>query len=688
MSKIDARFYKELFLNKSVKLSQQYYVNLYNAIWPCEELFKQYLYNTDFSLKLKYAKKIYSYFLTSSNIFIPKEYIENVIFLQQTKLVKNASYTPQDHIVHSVNLYILGIYLFFNVPIFHKSIITQMDTQTKLDDRISLFVEKWKLFALYHDIGYFLEANVDKNGNYQKQYHHYFDMYSTLSERLVYYHVIRIVARIITCVAVLKNSHQTFQLENLSNITDKNNITDNLLERLKDFDNCIILENISSKLGFEIIESVFDSERMLLLYIDNNGKLKRIESLDGDNTVIFNDDFDLLNSVDYSIRYVIQSEKSVYGLDCGLASGFFDELPEKLKIKYKFICTDSHLCDFYHDVFCWLLENTEFDMNNNNIFSYEKLLEKYYSKAIIDSYSEIIEAQLPKNVDSISKSDLKTLVEHISQIVSQKRITDKVLENIQNLSTKLHLEENGIAYDILQFCSVLYNNIGKDICDSYSNTLRFILNKNNRLALKIFTHDEKVPFENELYEQIARLSECLNININRLCEYNTPYSNCDHGLVSAGLLYQTICFNHKLHSIHDKHISMSWLGKYEKQSHDKHLITFADVIFAILLHNIYVEDNNHKYGVNYTQQIDKNSFSYFCTFCDNLQNWGRQKQIDASVIDLPDIHFLEDDFDILVDNGYIIVLSNNANEDAMKEKLEENATFLQGIHNILRIGKR
>lgn len=87
---------------------------------------------------------------------------------------KRLDFAPQDHFVHLVHLYLLGIYIFAYHHAIHQSCATEINRfkrihgaqNSDLDDRVRIrdvsiyetFGSLWSTFVLYHDLGYPLET--------------------------------------------------------------------------------------------------------------------------------------------------------------------------------------------------------------------------------------------------------------------------------------------------------------------------------------------------------------------------------------------------------------------------------------------------------------------------------------------------------------------------------------------------
>lgn len=89
---------------------------------------------------------------------------------QEKGILDTDSYIPRDHFIHTVYLYLLGIYVFFYNSEFYTKIIGNNRFERNglfvgnvKHDCIKDFISEWKYFSLYHDIGYSAEILGNKN---------------------------------------------------------------------------------------------------------------------------------------------------------------------------------------------------------------------------------------------------------------------------------------------------------------------------------------------------------------------------------------------------------------------------------------------------------------------------------------------------------------------------------------------
>ena len=163
---IDNHLSNVLFLEKKVNYHNDIYNLLYGIIWPTADNFLQFLSSSDISLKIKYAKRIYDDFALSNDLFLPPALMRDVLQDQINKLnLISGQYIPQDHIIHSINLYIFGVYVFFSMQYFNNSILKDYNNNY---EGIKDFILKWQIFSLFHDVGYYFESGNDNLDSYNK----------------------------------------------------------------------------------------------------------------------------------------------------------------------------------------------------------------------------------------------------------------------------------------------------------------------------------------------------------------------------------------------------------------------------------------------------------------------------------------------------------------------------------------
>ena len=154
-------------------------------------------------------------------------------------------------------------------------------------------------------------------------------------------------------------------------------------------------------------------------------------------------------------------------------------------------------------------------------------------------------------------------------------------------------------------------------------------------------------------------------------------------------MFQAVVFSHYFAEYCEKHsdLKLAWYGLsgYASLRSGACIADYAEVIFSILLHNVYTYESSPTYGIDYRYSIDEDAFSYFCAFCDAFQKWHRPKQIDYAKTGLPQKHFLGDELDLLVTEDRICLKCNLQDAAHIRNSLRDENTYLPGIVHFVQV---
>ena len=713
---INRRLHFELFVKKEVTHRQNLYTKYYDFIWPCEEYFIKFVNCYDSSLKLSHAKKIFSYLEAFDDIFVPISLVNKLITIQTYRLSKNKhQHISQDHIVHSINLYILLIYLFFNLEIFQKKLLSNV-INPNIDEQFILLIKKIRLFALYHDIGYIYENLVDNNNMLDPTFGELLAECQDLKNIIAYKYTTRSVAKLITAIALLQTNKQIFTTNLLENIGDfcdaknGNSIT-SIKNELQEYNGFKVIENIRFQDTFKsFIPFNIDFEYLIICKDQNdfpvaflvmhNNEIERIFYRNKDPfRRIFNEikTLNILKSQEITCAYCIKDP-------IGIIKRLYDDmlfieykeqidkyyscLPHNIRLQFSFASSDSQIQKIYYNIYAWLIEKTNESFLNETILSGDDIYNISLSSCLKTSLKNEIIKKLDKQI-----KDQSITLHNTKRIINEfiKNIKSIDLELIEKRANEKYINENGISSVILYYYYKLYSSIKLTLNNSPEFMNFYKMLPNNSIELLPFTHLDSNLLAVDLYKKIIELAKQLNISIEQLKNYKTSYSACDHGVVSASLLYQTISIVGELiESLNNyKPLIFAWndFEFLQKHSNNTSIHMFADVTFAILLHNIYTKNYAPEYGIEYRQDIDINPFSYMCALGDILQKWNRAKQIDFSALDLPNDNYIENDYDIRIFNEKINIICNSSNSGNLKSQLNQAEDYLPGITNLIKISE-
>lgn len=705
MNTIDERLYDELFEKKHVNCQIELYRLLYNLIWPCEDLFKQFLISTDTSVKIKYAKKIFYVFNSRNEILFPDFIINELISVQQYDLKRNTNYIPQDHLIHSINLYVLGIYAFFNIEVFHRKLINETNEKNLLL-KTETFVKKWILFSFYHDIGYVIEGNVDQGGNIRNKA--VVQKYKDINDALVYKYATQCLAKLITNIYVLRQSKKTFKADkdivlNYDWIFDNNRITGmELVSKLQLYDDYVLLDGINSEDDYNYVSWLLQDINYLIVYENTTGTqlAYKFVNRNGDIEVAYNNSLICQYSEFFDeIRNLYLSNKHS-NIQCkyyanGLKNKISDMLPRKykneiwdyydtcvpndIKKKISLASNPNYIEYVYTLINQWLCEITvEYDSNKEKIV--KSPTESATERALLYFFEKYTSLHLKEilNFGNSTKEKLQRIIE-IFEKIPPNEVDKKIREYYNN--------DNGTIQPILHY----FSNLLKSINEELNKDCKYIDITDNIIKLSPFYYNDSNTLAKKIYLNMQEASTRLKIDFNLLKEYSTDYTSCDHGVVSASILFHIFSFNEKMLKLMCKNplLGLTYHNSSMacQSNEDESIEIYSNVIFSILLHNIYTKSSK-EYGINYKQNIDINAFSYFCSLMDALQKWGRTKQLDMSVVDIPKDHFLQHDFDIVFTDYKIKIICSTDISGSMRKEINKLEEYLPGASHIIKLCER
>ena len=724
MSNISNRFYIELFDRKSVQIDPQLYKELYYSIWPCEEHFISFLQETDPNLRLDAAKKIYSSVEFVDDVFLPTQLMKNVIKSQYTKWSKNIEgYVSQDHVIHSVNLYILGIYIFFNHSALHRGLIQHSLRSDSYYSATKSFIKKWRLFALYHDLGYFLEDRGFSNTLPINDVD--IELYKNLSPYLAVQYASKSVSRfIITANQAVNefkniifnvNDYSMLSSHRWNDISRQEILFSDLQKRLAKFNSakCVAYDCTISNLNnfAPLLENsfflivIYDYSGICVGFAEfENNELSNLyyikdSCIDKPGEVVSKEFVLRLLSTCTSFLYVSEVEgkvksivpvpyKTLYPL-------FYNNLPDTQKNDFAFASNDRDFelaVEGVANKITKLMRKRGEQPDKKWFISAEHSISNYYVTALKNEIINTLDQQASKK--EIDSSNIAKILNDWSRSLRRKDIREKIINDTQNEVARHFRDQDGAYTDILNFTERCYLEIVEILKDELLkskiyNVLQ--LNEKQEIAFSPFVYWNPNTSSNDsiqkLFRQITLHANSLNTSVEKLCCYHTDFSDMDHGVTSASLLFHAVAVNLLLLSHRDQlgPAIFSWIG-FENQTNRKERIIneCAEVIFAVLIHNIYVK-SKVSYGIDYKHNFRKEPFAYFSTLCDTLQKWERTKRINPGYVEQPKYHYLENNFDLACDEQGIKLFCMEKYTQNLKDWIYDAESFLPGISKIVVI---
>ncbi len=138
-----------------------------NVIFPGREEIVLFLQEQDSQKRLDRAQKIMARLAYESEVLIPPELLDSILAAEERvgPAIAGPAYVPQDHFVHLIHLYLLGIYLFTHHKRLNRGLIKHFKSlrdhsrsalQLHSSEELAFkdFMFSWRSFVLLHDVAY------------------------------------------------------------------------------------------------------------------------------------------------------------------------------------------------------------------------------------------------------------------------------------------------------------------------------------------------------------------------------------------------------------------------------------------------------------------------------------------------------------------------------------------------------
>lgn len=742
---IRLRFRKELIEEKTVAFQPELYKMYFHRIFPNWMEFAQFLSTTSEQARLQSAIRIIDRLNFSSNFPIVEDIYSNLIRLESEKLAgKDDSYVGRDHFVHTANIYILGIYLFFNHPVFHSTLMKHFfgrrkkenPLETKNQLAVKGFLSAWKYFACAHDTGYPIEALVGRDKKLKDmRFKEIIQQYENLDNYQAYMLAAKTMSKLICGIFQLENAKHTLQ-SILESDRDEFECTwirqggagrhqytlSQITKRAGEF---YQLEYIQSYESLKLLMPLIEQKDIAILLRDEGGE-PVVLSYCGPDAATWHrvgtgnltdaqlqgiwtfgsDEFPpcmcscsyfirdpkgqrdrLLNSVgmpsyqeDWS-KFAGDFFSDQYELYADLSTSS-KESSEIVYQIYRILANKIPLCN---------LERGFLDFWNNE---YRDRLNQELKEQVIKTVAHAVHSV--KLAGNSEKENFASLQESILGALDLKAKElqpnggthgDKVSGRAQRGKMLLRRLYDAAKQSMPQGREILKlaQKSGKTPPVISFNLLGIEAN-----GTPISPIHQKIldRLEQKLYE-VGFLNS--DQHIADLTRYMAKESAYDHGLASATLLLSTVV-NYRMMTAamkkdHKELLLLAWdieLGRLEKSLEEKSLNILTDSIYAVMLHNLYRSSYQDILGNHLEYRIEQDPFTYLGLLCDGLQMWDRVQQIKpAERSPRPAINGTQ--FDLKIRDKQILMFSSQTGIEAIKEKCQDLNSYLRGSGSMLQV---
>lgn len=713
---IKQRMMDTFFVEKKVSCQQDLFTNYYDIIFPDSKVFKSFLGTSGKDSMIKCARQIVDRLLFDSPWNGLQHLFDNLLNMETSSLAEEkAVYIQQDHAIHSVQIYLLGIYLYFHSDVFHYALseyfrrvgyVSELHYSVRTGSFLT-FLESWKGFALLHDMAYPFEAAFDVDCCLKKGKEIYLDSFNRMEKYYKYNSYMKYYAQLVLMNIIAGLSTSVWDEKQLQEVQYFYDSQNHVLEQSRFFENTADkfykLEYVCSNEDFIRCSYWLKPKKSILLVQDAQYEICAVILRDNENKHIYvrdkkylDEDWSIIERIDrqkqielgYSFTYYVQGnvkELFVPALKKLKMSSWRTELDEvcesiKLEMLPEFVIAMKKMS---------LKELTYFIQKKlSDICPLEKCMSGTFlpelhkelsvesieelEKSILDVMHDFAAKELIGYEDTLTSADLQNVL---------KRIAGMDMECMRHNIEEEYYARKGKRNKIKPKCLEIFQKIIDEFGWNEEDKKLPIFKKN----LKI---DELIKFDKNLkiVEKVERLMEKEDYaqngeGIEVLFKYKSGFCGFDHGIM-AGML--GIEYDQRREMCEKKLEKRGVCGMKNPGVRSEQGI--AETLYAVLVHNLYT--NVYNRCCNHTPQNNLliNPFSYFGMFCDNLQVWDRNKSINHGLIKWEGSTLYGEDIDIVCEDGRVRIVcqTDDIKNSFMKLKGSLNE-YLPGAEKMIAL---
>lgn len=561
-----------------------------------------------------------------------------------------------------------------------------------------------RAFSIYHDIGYVFEGVIDINSEI-KGLNNIVKQYDEINNDIIIQYANKSTAKLLLLICLINNNTRLFSSRIIFNSNVKWKLENglilenqNFVNYLNIFQNYYYIDCIHTFQSYKkYFSSLQDLETLIIVYDERNYPISLITYKNNEISILAvidkNENESIIKQLDkkefynniklkFFLKNPINEIENIFkkaNLDeYKDLNDFYNAIPSKMKSSISMVSNEQQLDDALYMIFSWMNKTL-----NVNGMQKPLTLSQKRNELLKEALKYNIKNEIDKYIDSkenLHKTTIKSSINKIASFI--KKIDENIIEDY---ASNLSNSTDGI-YEIINYYQQYYiNHLEKLLKDNKCNIFMF---QEDKIIFHPFLYKNSNEFAKNIYSKLESYARDLNLSIFDLKNYKTDYSSCDHGVVSSAILFQVSALYNAILEKSDniKQILFSYNSNYFEKDNQINIInTLSQVVFSILLHNIYTEEANKSYGLKYKHNININSFSYFCAFIDSIQKWDRPKQLDFSTTNLPQDHYLNDNFDLEILDNHILITCESSYLGKMRRDINNLESFLPGISSLITI---
>lgn len=741
---IRLRFRKELIEEKTVAFQPELYKMYFHRIFPNWREFAQFLSTTSEQMRLQSAIRIIDRLNFSSNFPIVEDIYSNLIRLESEKLAgKDDSYVGRDHFVHTANVYILGIYLFFNHPVFHSTLMKHFfgrrkrenPLETKNQLAVKGFLSAWKYFSCAHDTGYPIEALVNRDRELKdRRFGEILQQYESLNSYQAYMLAAKTMAKLICSIFQLENAKHTLQSilegdqDDFERAWSKGGAGSQqytLSQIMKKAGEFYQLEYIQSYESLKLLMPLIDQKDIAILLRDEGGEPIVLSYRSPDEATWCRIGVGSLTDAQLQSIWTFGSDEFP---PCACSCSYFIRDPKGQRDRllnsvgmlsyqedWSKFAGDffSDRYELYADLSTGSQESSEIVYqiyrilaNEIPLYNLERGFLDFWNNEYRDRLNQELKEQVIKTVanavhgvklaSNSEKENFASLREGILGALDLKGKElqpnggthgDKVSRRAQRGKMLLSRLYDAAKQSMPQGQKILKlaQKSGKTPPVISFNLLGVETN-----GIPISPIHQKIldRLEQKLHEAGFLNSDQ---HIADLTRYMAKESAYDHGLASATLLLSTVV-NYRtiaaaMKKDHKELLLLAWdieLERLEKSLEEKSLNILTDSIYAVMLHNLYQSSYQDILGNHLEYRLEQDPFTYLGLLCDGLQMWDRVQQIKPAERS-PRLAINGTQFDLTIRDKQIQMFSSQTGIEEIREKCQDLNSYLRGSGSMLRV---
>lgn len=694
-----------LFVSPNPPRYKSEYLVLRDEIFPSKNLFIEFLEAENYEEQLSIANEILLCLNYNSIFSPPTKLLYNLLSMESLTSTRDndSKYANRDHVVHQVHLYIFGVYVFFYHEVFAENIISSFRYLRRREGEnantsmvISDFIQAWRAFVLFHDVGYPIEKFAGDNNLTDNEC--YLSTFLQIPKFIGKDISMRCISKIIAVSKLIDHDKYcqdgVYTFGELNKIvyhdckTIKNNVkidlgdkTCELLDEIKEY--ILInkvygiktIQTVISIYGREnIFAALYNKEEILYMLFLPNGEIVVTKKCPKNNTIMelaknINSPYEHNTSQNSNLvwRYYIKKEstdinkivKELFQLgkskkislrkneEHEVFSNIVNKVYEQTSANYANVISDSSFNQYCFDVYYALY----------NILGYNKQQREDVKDPYIYHLDESIQ-NFSINVTEEMTSALRKYFKDNEKKFEGKGVEDVIkgfMESVKNESERIvESIKESIESNIKEQCKfkayfeILRSSIGEKISESKIGFKVYFKKNGDIVDYRTLEYPIINDSSNKIIANLSNKLRKNNISLNELIkDYKLPYANnrvlYDHGIFGSVFSIAMADFYQNLYKMKSesqlypfKQIMNIALGMDYDISERSILYffynTLAEALYAILIHNIYPSQLSNK---SFKTALEPNPFAYFSTLLDSLQFWNRDSRINQAEYVIP-----------------------------------------------------